>query len=239
MIYPIIGTDVSIWQDDNSTAQVVDFAKMKAAGAQFVFIKASQSNFVDQDYIINWHNAKALLRGAYHYLTYDVSPIVQAEYCWGLLKGDPGDFPIVCDFENRAANLTRVRAAGDLRVFCERMLTLSGRSPMIYTSPGYWGEFGTSDAYWKRYPLWLAHYTTAAPNTPLPWDTWLFWQYTAKGDGLKYGAESKQIDMDYWHGDLTGLYDFARKPAPAPQPPSWEQSIDAWARSQGYTGVRP
>lgn len=240
-VYPVIGTDVSVWQDDNSTPQRVNFDTMKAAGAHFTFIKVSQANWVDQDLIYNWANAKAagMLRGAYHYLTFDISPIVQAEYCWSVIRGDPGEFPVVCDFEQRISGLTRGRASADLKAFCERMLSLSGRMPIIYTSPGFWAEFGTSDIYWRRYPLWLAHYTTGTPITPTPWDKWIFWQYTDRGDGKKYGAESLQIDLNYWYSDLKSLYEFAQKPAPPEPVLTWEQQIDAWARTQGYNGVRP
>ena len=68
-----LGIDVSRWQDNNSTAQKMDFAKAHAAGARFVFIKASQQLWTDEDIFYNWKSAKAagLLRGAYHFLTWD------------------------------------------------------------------------------------------------------------------------------------------------------------------------
>lgn len=217
---------------------MVNFTKMKQAGAAFVFIKSSQANWADQDFILNWANAKAagILRGAYHFLTYDISPITQAEYMWSLLRGDPGELPLVVDFEYRVAGLTRSAAAGALKAFCDRLQALSGKLPMIYTSPGYWNEFGTTDAAWAKYPLWLAHYTTGEPMIPLPWRFWFFWQFTDKADGLKYGSEAKEIDMNYWYSDIETLYALAGKPAPVT---TWEQQIDAWARTMGYTGVRP
>ena len=238
MTYPVHGPDYSIWDDNNSTPQRVDFMKAKAAGAPFCFIKASQANWIDQDFVYNWSNAKTagLLRGAYHFLTYDISPIVQADYVWSLLKSDPGELPIVADFEYRIAGLTRSAAANALKLFVERLQVLSGRLPMIYSSPGYWNEFGTTDAFWAKYPLWLAHYTTAEPLIPLPWRAWYFWQFTDRADGLKYGSEAKEIDMNYWYSDLDTLYALAGQPPPVT---TWEQQIDAWARSMGYTGVRP
>lgn len=237
-VYPVLGTDVSVWQDNNSTAQQVNFTKMKAAGASFVFIKASQGTWLDQDLIYNWSNAKAagLLRGAYHYMTYDVSPITQAEYMWSVIKGDIGELPLVVDFENRVDGLTRSKASGALKAFIDRLQQLSGKIPMIYTSPGYWQEFGTSDAWWAKYPLWLAHYTATEPTIPLPWRFWYFWQYTSHGDGPKYGTESLNVDMDYFYGDLETLYALAGQTPPVT---TWEQSIDAWARTMGYNGVRP
>ena len=49
----IEGIDVSVWQDDNSTPQKMDFSKAKAAGARFVFIKACERGFIDPDFIYN------------------------------------------------------------------------------------------------------------------------------------------------------------------------------------------
>ncbi len=235
----VIGTDVSVWQDAASTPQQIDFVKMRTAGASFVFIKASQSTWMDQDLIYNWANANraGILRGAYHFLTFDTSPISQADYFWSLMRGDSGELPLVVDFENRIAGLTRAAASSALKLFVERLQVISGRLPMIYTSPGYWNEFGTTDTFWTKYPLWLAHYTTAAePLIPSPWQSWLFWQYTSHGDGLKYGAESLNIDMDYFAGTLEQLYAMTGRPLPVL---TWQASIDAWARTMGYTGVRP
>lgn len=239
MTYTTIGCDVSVWQDNNSTAQQIDFAKMKSAGASFVFIKSSQGSWADQDIIYNWTNAKraGILRGAYHFLTFDVSPIVQAEYFWSLLRSDPGELPLVVDFEMRSAGLTRARASSDLKLFCDRLTQISGKRPMIYTSYGYWNEFGTSDISWTIYPLWVAHYTASAnPTIPLPWQRWLFWQYTSHGDGPKFGAESLNIDMNYFYGTIEQLYALA---GTTPPPATWEVEIDEWARTMGYNGVRP
>ncbi len=250
MTYTTIGCDVSIWQDAASTPQQINFNKMKAAGASFVFIKASQANYLDQDLIYNWSNAKTagLLRGAYHYLTYNISPVTQAEYFWSVIKGDPGELPLVIDFENRATGLTRPRASGDLKAFCDRFTQLSGKKLMIYTSPSYWNEFGTTDAAWQNYPLWIAHYTNLNPNTgelylplvPAPWKQWLFWQYTSHGDGLKYGTESLNVDMNNFYGTLEQLYALAGLPLPILT--TWEQQIDAWARQPvwtPYAGIGP
>ena len=236
--YAVKGPDISVWDDNNSTPQMVNFTTMRAAGAPFVFIKSSQANWADQDLIYNWANAKAagMLRGAYHYLTYDVSPIVQADYVFSLLRGDIGELPIVCDFEHRSTGLTRAGATSALKTFLERLAILTGRNPMIYTSPSYWQEFGSADLYWQKYPLWLAHYTTGEPMIPSPWRAWHFWQFTDRADGIKYGSEAKMIDMNYWYSDLDSLYRFAGQ---APPITTWEQQIDAWARSMGYTGVRP
>ena len=67
----IEGNDISLWQDDNSTPQRVNFEQMRKR-SRFVFIKASQSTYIDPDYIYNWDNAirAGMPRAAYHFLTW-------------------------------------------------------------------------------------------------------------------------------------------------------------------------
>ena len=76
----IPGIDISVWQDDNSTPQHMDMEKAKAAGARFIFIKACERGFIDPDFIYNWQNAKdaGIPRGAYHFLRWDLSGLMQA-----------------------------------------------------------------------------------------------------------------------------------------------------------------
>lgn len=249
MTYPVQGPDLSIWDDDNSTAVQYNFQKTVAAGAPFVIVKSSQSTWMDQDLLYNWSSARnfSLLRGAYHYMTYDAAAISQADYMWSLLRNDPGELDLVIDYECRTNNPGRATSLNYLKTFGERLIAITGNIPMIYTSPGFWAEFGSSDLYWQKYKLWLANYTTIDPATgqlkpptiPAPWRQWLFWQFTDKADGLKYGSEAKEIDMNYWYGSLEQLYAYAGKQPPTP---SWEQSMDAWARQptwSPYTGPRP
>jgi len=71
---------------------------------------------------------------------------------------------------------------------------------MIYTAPYYWREFGSDNPWWARFPLWIANYYVVKPVIPLPWTSWVLWQYTPKGDGALYGAESLNIDLDRFYG---------------------------------------
>lgn len=201
-----LGFDVSFWQDNNSTPQMVDFEKAVENGIRYVFIKASQSTWLDQDFVLNWASAKraGLLRGAYHYFTWDKLPDEQAAFFAGVLKNDPGELPPVLDFECRpGAPSDQTRSAMYARMFLERVkreLNMK-RMPILYTSPGYWREFGTPETYWREYPLWVAHYTNApAPMLPAPWQKYEFWQYTSHGEGPKYGTESLNVDLNWFNG---------------------------------------
>lgn len=216
-----LGIDVSVWQDNNSTPQQVNFKKAYDAGARFAFIKASQSTFCDLDFIYNWNSSKnaGLLRGAYHFLVWETKPETQAAFFWGLLKNDPGELPPVVDFEwwstipSNAINI--------LWAFLVEFKRLSGKTCIVYTAPGFWQPYGRQNVEWSQFPLWIADYGAnnanapkAYPTVPKPWKDWLFWQYSSKGDGLKFGCESLSVDMNYFNGSLEELYMFANAVIP-------------------------
>ena len=253
----IPGIDVSHWQDDKSTAQKIDFKKAKAAGAEFVFIKVSERGSIDRDFEFNWKAAKTagLLRGGYHFLRWTLSGSLQARIFCDIMKDDPGELPPVADFE--APNYGDIYPSNALLAqFLEVVESTTKRIPIIYTSPGYWNIHGKIkgtnkiDDKWKYYPLWIAHYTKAdKPTIPPPWLDWLFWQYSAKGDGLKYGAESKSIDLNWFNGDVPDLFALAGQGETEPLPGDGDilqiishlSKIDArqrllenWARGIGY-----
>ena len=76
--------------------------------------------------------------------------------------------------------------------------------------------------YFHRYPLWIANYGVAQPLVPRPWaaNEWLFWQFTATGDGPFYGVESLEIDLNYFNGDAEAFAQRFKVPVPTdPIPP--------------------
>lgn len=196
------GGDFSAWQDDNTTPQPIDFAKAKAAGMTFAGIKISQANWADPDYSVNWANAKRYLyRMPYHFMTWDVDPKKQAEVFWSLLEKDTyALLPLVCDFE--WWRVTPSNAMDILYNFVERLKALASPLPQgIYTAKSFWDPNGQNDPYWKQYYLWLCDIEGLVP-VPLPWEKWTFWQYTFKLPGPQYGAESLDLDGDYYNGTL-------------------------------------
>ena len=62
---------------------------------------------------------------------------------------------------------------------------------------------------------WIARYTTlplpwgnpgdSASLKPRDWDSWVFWQFSADGNGRgpEFGAQSASIDLNYFNGDET------------------------------------
>jgi lysozyme len=226
------GFDISIWQDSNSTPQMVDFLKAKAAGIRFAFIKAAQANFLDSDFVMNWQHAKdaGIRRGAYHFLDWRYPLIEQARFFAGVLRKDPGELPPVLDFESRVNVPDRATASQAAKSFVLIVEQELERRPILYTSPGYWREFGSTDPFWRDYPLWVAHYTTAsAPIVPAPWQSWQFWQYTSHGDGPRYGTESLNVDLNWFNGsedDFAKQYGALPDQPPTPLPSSGIVQVD-------------
>lgn len=219
------GVDISVWQDNNSTPQMFDPWKARSMGATFAGIKVSQANWADPDYAQNWANLRGVLyRMPYHFLTWDVSPFRQAEVFWSLLERDPGELPLICDFE--WWRVVPANAMDMLYNFTYRLKQLS--DPLekgVYSSFQFWKESGSAAEYWKQFCLWLCD-ITGPVEVPLPWETYDFHQFTFKLPGPAWGAESLDLDGDYYNGTLAQM--MARfklaplfgleEPEPEPQP---------------------
>ncbi|HWR66081.1 MAG TPA: GH25 family lysozyme [Bellilinea sp.] len=196
------GPDISLWQDKNSTPQMFDPWKARAKGASFVGIKTSQGSWADPDYAQNWARCRPVLyRMPYHFLTWDISVRRQAELFWSLLERDTfGLLPLTCDFEWWRTVPTR--AMDLLYGFMERLKTLASPLPMqIYTAKTFWDPNGSKSDYWKQYHLWLCD-IVGLVEIPKPWTAWTFHQYTFKLPGLEWGAESLDLDGNYYNGTL-------------------------------------
>ena len=225
----IIGPDVSFYQDDNATERMVDFAQMKVGGAAFVIIRSGQNLWADPDFKLNWQAAKRVLpRGSYWFYDSRVEPKRQADLWVSLFDGDYGELPLFADFEDNYGGAWNKWQ--DFYVFLERVRAIipAIKEVGIYTAYYYWLEntmyADGATEYFKQFPLWVANYGVTSPLVPKPWTGWTFWQYTDKGDGSTYGVESKNIDLNYFNGDLAafnkrfGLSGTLPSPIPTPEP---------------------
>lgn len=207
----IIGCDISFWQDDNSTPQKVDFALMKKAGAEFVFLRTGQGIWHDGDFADYWRDAKqaGMPRGSYWFYDSRYPPKRQAELWVSLFpNNDYGELPMWCDFEDNYGG--EYGSWRDWYVFIERVRALLPDKEIgIYTGYYYWMEHMELTTvpireYFHQFALWIARYNSTEPLIPSPWDKneWTFWQYTPSGDGALYGVESKEIDLNYFKGTI-------------------------------------
>lgn len=201
----VLGPDVSFYQDNDETPQMIDFNKMKSNGASFVIIRAGQNRWVDPDFSYNWNRAKqaGLPRGSYWFYDSRTDPVAQAKLYVDQHKGDFGELPLWADFEEKY-NGPFIGLKNWL-VFLEELGKLTPRTVEIgiYTNFYYWRENVPAQhrGQFEGYPLWIANYNPGSPLIPDPWTTWLFHQYTDNGPGKAFGAESNRIDLNYFNGN--------------------------------------
>lgn len=209
----LLGCDISKWQGD------FDWQKGSDEGLKYAFIRAGSISvggecYRDFQYEKNVSVGPDFMPiGCYWYYRPQFSPIEQANYFWNLLDGEEWVLPPVADIENNGG-LQPAQYADSVTAFVTRLENLSGIKPIIYTSRYKWAQVEPRP-YWGEYDLWVAHYTTLPePLLPTAWSDWVFWQYTAQGDGLKYGAESRSIDLDRFNGDENDLKEYIGSPFP-------------------------
>lgn len=191
--------DVSFYQDDNLTPQQIDFVKMRTL-SEGVIIRAGQNTWVDPDFVHNWQAAKAagLKRGVYWFYDSRSDPIAQAQRFFDLVKNDPPEWGMWCDLEESYGGTWKGEA--NYKKFTAEVDRLYNGVVGIYTANWWWSVQGMVDnSFWAKYPLWVAQYVSSPQyvTLPKPWTSAVLWQYTSKGDGLAYGAESLNIDLNY------------------------------------------
>jgi lysozyme len=201
------GIDCSHWEgtiDWKEASQHVDFCIMKAT---------DYPPFVDSEYMNN--RTGCILNnvpwGVYHFYQPAIDPIDQAEHFIGVVGSDAPVY--VADVE--------ADTAGDwsplLKDFLDRVEQLTGKKPMIYTSPYKWESFFPTPPWTDKYDLWVAHWGVQDPTLPKGWTDYVIHQVGDKGDipGIP-GA----VDEDYFNGDLNAVWDyFGHEISPPPPPP--------------------
>lgn len=237
------GIDVSHYEPN------IDWHKVRMAGKQFMFTKASQGELKDPKLDEHMANAKSegLPRGVYHF--YDpryqnTNPKEQADKFWSWVENDPGELPLVVDIE--AYNKGPWHGWRNWYDFIERLETHTDKEIIIYTGFYFWRDQGgpppntPSSDHFKQYGLWIARYGTNVPLIPKPWDNWLFWQY---GDAFILDGVTGEIgrpasvDFNYFNGDLAAFNQrFSLDVVPPPPVPAslrnqvLQEGIDALER---------
>lgn len=251
------GPDVSGWQHSNGAP--IDWARVKAAGSSFAIVKATDGS----SYVNPWFTrdraaatANHVAVGAYAYV-HPALPIstatTQAQHFAAAIGNQrvAGTLPPVMDLE-----LSNGLSSGDLitwsQQFLETVRALTGRTPAVYTYPYFWSTAMANTSALRRYPLWLARYSSTAP-APLPgWPSWTMWQYssTSQVSGIA-GA----VDLSRFAGTAAQLATYANGsvatawPVTAPSAPggvsarpgirsasvSWRPSDDGGRLPTSYT----
>jgi lysozyme len=203
--------------DVSSHQSGVDWARARADGARFAYVKATESTGYRSPAFERQYaeaDATGILRGAYHFAVPDRSSgAAQAAYFvrnGGAWRADGRTLPPALDMEynpygtHRCYGLDSAAMVRWIRSFSDEVLRLTGRRPVLYTTADWWRLCtGNSTAFAGDHALWIARHGASDPGAlPGGWTTWTFWQSATAG--------TLPGDQDVFHGSLAGLRRFAR-----------------------------
>ena len=185
------GIDVSAWQGDT------DFAAVKAAGKEVVYIRASVgSNYIDPYFERNYNGAVAngLSVGFYHYMTATSISEAQEEarFFASVISGKAANCRPAMDYESfdglSSGAVTSISLA-----FLETLEDATGQEVCLY-SDAYNASrvFGPALA---KYPLWIAEYGVGSPSNNGKWERWSGFQYSDTG---RVNGIQGNVDLDYF-----------------------------------------
>ena len=219
------GLDVSGWQEN------VDWNGVWAQGARFAYVKATEgltyrNGQFPQQY--NGSYAVGMIRGAYHFARPNISSATaQANYFvanGGGWVGDSRTLPPLLDIEynpyaasdgtNSCYGLSPAAMSQWIAEFSQRIQTLTGARPAIYTTTDWWRTctgnnptFGANPLFIARYPANLA---SGAGTLPAGWSSYTMWQYSSTGPFPG--------DSNTFNGSLATLQQLALNGLPMQQP---------------------
>ena len=178
---PIQGVDISRYQGD------VDFARLRAAGTHFVFIKATEGvDYVDPNFARNWAKARqaGMPRAAYHFMFWCRTASQQARWFEKNVPNDPDALPPVLDVEwNNHSQLCPKRLTPDeafakVQVMLQLLERYTGKLPIIYTDIAFHRDVLEG----RHLPntFWLRS-VAAEPAHRYDDRSYTFWQWTETG----------------------------------------------------------
>ena len=175
------GLDVSNWQGN------IDYAQVKAAGIDVVYIKASEgTTYKDPYFERNYANAKAngLKVGFYHFVTATnvQSARNQAQFFASVISGKSPDCKLAMDFEQFRGGISVSEINEISKAFLETVQQLTRKEVVIYSNLND-AQTVFSRELANQYPLWVAYWGSESGllNSSSHWQNWEGWQYTSRG----------------------------------------------------------
>lgn len=215
----VVGIDVSSWQD------TVDWAKVKAAGKQFAFVRVTHgTGTIDAQFAANWKGTKAngIIRGPYQYFEPSQGGLAQAKVFVDKINEaggfEDGDLPGVIDVES-VTGATSAQTIAEIHAWIDYVEAQTNRKPIIYSGSYFWDDHDLGNDF-SSYALWGPHYTTSDCHLISDaWDTWTFWQHSDSGS---VSGISGNVDLDRYNGTMSDLEAFIKAsvitPPPGPEP---------------------
>ncbi|EHJ00696.1 glycoside hydrolase family 25 [Clostridium sp. DL-VIII] len=183
------GIDISHYNGD------IDFKKVKSAGIQCVYMKATEgTTYIDPSLESYYSGAKSagLKTGFYHFLVGTSSPETQAQNFYNNIKNKQSDLKPVLDIETSGFDVMDYTMR-----FINEFNRLSNMDVCIYT---YSGFIDNLDNRLAKYSLWEANYYTSFSNLPSNsiWRSRVGQQYTDQGtvDGINGSVDLDQFTQN-------------------------------------------
>lgn len=192
----LYGVDVSYYQG------TINWAQVKAAGKSFAIARVDDGSYVDPDFATNWAGMKSagLIRGAYQFFRASDDPTTDANILLSHMGAlGPGDLPPTLDVEVTDGQSVAT-IVSHMQTWLSYVKQKTGRTPMIYTAPGFWSQLGNPNL--SAYTLWVANWGVSCPGIPGGWSGFKFWQYADNGS---VGGISGNVDLDEFNGSLADL----------------------------------
>lgn len=170
-----------------------------AQNIDFIFIKATEGDWRD-DPKFKEYRVKAQLHkipcGHYHFYRSNKNPLEQAKDVIRVVgQLNAGELPIVCDWETED-DPADGNDISEVQIFLDAIEKHFKCTPIIYSGSSF-AQSKKLPASFKKYPLWLAHYTKGTPKVPSPWSAYTFWQNTDVG--IVAGVK-KPCDHNFFNG---------------------------------------
>lgn len=196
------GIDVSVWQG------TIDWPRVAGAGKRFAIVRASAGSLTaDTRYAANRTGARSagIPVGAYHFANPDrAANDALNEANWFLANASISSGDLIPALDVEVTNgLSVAEMQAWVATWLERVRSVTGVRPMIYTSPSFWASaMGDTrqfaDAGYTV--LWIAHWGAASPSVPAAnWGgrSWTFWQYSSTGSVPGIVGD---VDLDRFRG---------------------------------------
>jgi GH25 family lysozyme M1 (1,4-beta-N-acetylmuramidase) len=205
------GIDVSYWQGK------INWTKVKQDGIDFAIARVSDgTTFKDPRFDENWSGMKdnGLVRGAYQFFRPGQSAEAQADLMISMLDKagglKDGDLAPTLDIEvtDGVAHGTIIAR---MKTWLSKVEAATGKTPMVYTAPGWWAQFGKPGGL-DKYPLWVANWGVSCPTVANSWSHWDFWQTSSTGH---VNGISGNVDTNRFDGSLADLLAFAGAKPPS------------------------
>lgn len=186
----ILVIDISHWQGR------LNMQKLKNFGVSAVIAKAGQwyrdAEYDDDkfDYSMTELEKIGMLHGMYYFYHPGVGNSKQLRHFSRLWNSRRQDFPAFLDCEAHDG-LPPAEVDRQTKVMLEGMADITGRQPVIYTSPGYWNSRAYNPDWSNEYAFWVAQYPKLESKL---FKNVILHQFTDKGKI----PGCPTLDMNYW-----------------------------------------